>query len=123
MKYAELRNVLNQYSWKNTDHQTIFSDYLPRAYKLISVDRENLSEADQTKIDRHILHFFKPYCIVAKMQGWKIATLFEKYKKFISKVSSSSHQVVTSFKSDAEIRELRMIQAMGGQEYYEKLFD
>ena len=123
MKYREIRNVLSQYCWKNTYTQTIFSEYLPQAHQLLNVDYSNLSVSDREKIDQHILLFFKPYCIVERMKKWKIETLLERYKEFNSKISQASRQTTHRFKSDAEIRELRMIQTMGGREYYNLLFE
>lgn len=119
--YCEIKQVLSQYCWKNTTPEEIFKRYLPHARTILKL--ENLSTQDQEKIDSHILHFFKLYCPVAKMKKWKLEDFLERYRGFLQESYQQAIDSIKQWEGDAETREKRMAQAMGGFEFYNKLFN
>lgn len=123
MKYQEIKQTLSQCGWNNASFQTIFSEYVPKAYELLNIDPLKISESQKETIDRHILHFFKPFCISARMRKWDLATFITNYKEFCGEaIENTSKKIVNQFRRDAEIREFQLIRNMGGMEYYKKLF-
>lgn len=119
--YRHVRAVLSRYDWKKTSPEDIFRSYLPQAQNILQL--KNLTQEAQDKLINHLLHFFKNYCVTAQMKKWSLDDFHTRYQTFLKSLHQEAELSVSRWRKDAEIRERRMQQVMGGSEYYRKLFD